>query len=84
MRSLVNGIAKKAEASRGVMDEKRKEMVVEPAVKKDIKDQGAITVEGKTLGRFTAATEERDGEAFMGKNPEDVVIGKREDWVSNR
>ena len=84
MRSLVNGIANKAKNSRVVMDEKRKEMAAESAAIKTADKHGEIIIDGKSLGRFTAATEERDGEAHMGKNPENVVIGKREDWVPNR
>ncbi|HOX95815.1 MAG TPA: hypothetical protein PLI45_00320 [Candidatus Woesebacteria bacterium] len=46
---------------------------------------GTITVEGKSLGRTLAGNEERDGERYLNRNPEDVIIGgKRDDWDHSR
>ena len=62
---------------------RRESQTVKPATV-PMTEGGPITVNGKSLGRVTAGYEEQHGEAFVGKNPEDVVIGKREDWKNGQ
>jgi len=70
---------------------KRKASLAEMKRKREEKNKpvvavggGQTTVEGKSLGRVTAGYEEQHGEAFVGKNPETVVIGKRVDWKNGQ
>lgn len=80
MQNLIGDIKRDDTLRKEAIEERKKE-ANKHQEGAPVVDHGTIEVNGKSLGRFTAAVEENEGQAYTRKNPEDVVLGgKREDW----